>query len=104
MMTRGPMATTKVSLEEYLNTSYRPDVEYIDGELQQRNVGEIEHAKMILAVLLWFCRTTPGMANSNIAGRARAGEAGALSYSGCVCLRGFEYRRTHRYHCSSGCR
>ncbi len=41
------MATTKVSLEEYLNTSYRPDVEYIDGELQERNVGEIEHARMI---------------------------------------------------------
>ena len=48
------MATTKVSLEEYLNTSYRPDVEYIDGELKERNVGEIEHAKMILAVLMWF--------------------------------------------------
>ena len=50
----GAMATTKTSLEEYLGTSYRPDVEYIDGELQERNVGEIEHAKMILAVLMWF--------------------------------------------------
>ena len=48
------MATTKTSLEEYLGTSYRPDVEYIDGELQARNVGEIEHAEMILAVLGWF--------------------------------------------------
>ncbi|HVP56088.1 MAG TPA: Uma2 family endonuclease [Candidatus Eisenbacteria bacterium] len=48
------MATTKVSLEEYLKTSYRPDVEYIDGELQERNVGEIEHARMIMAVLKWF--------------------------------------------------
>ena len=48
------MATTKTSLEEYLGTNYRPDVEYIDGELQERNVGEIEHAKMILAVLMWF--------------------------------------------------
>ena len=48
------MATTKTSLEEYLGTSYRPDVEYIDGELQERNVGEIEHARMILAVLRWF--------------------------------------------------
>ena len=48
------MATTKTSLEKYLGTSYRPDVEYIDGELQGRNVGEIEHAEMILAVLAWF--------------------------------------------------
>jgi Uma2 family endonuclease len=48
------MATTKVSVQEYLGTHYRPDVEYIDGELQERNVGEIEHAEMILAVLAWF--------------------------------------------------
>ena len=48
------MATTKVSLEEYLGTSYRPDVEYIDGELKERNVGELEHARMVKAILLWF--------------------------------------------------
>ena len=48
------MATTKVSLEEYLNTSYRPDVEYIDGELKERNVGELEHARMVKALLRWF--------------------------------------------------
>jgi len=48
------LATTKVSVQEYLGTHYRPDVEYIDGELQERNVGEIEHAEMILAVLAWF--------------------------------------------------
>ncbi len=46
--------TTKVPIEEYLHTSYRPDVEYIDGEIQERNVGEIEHARMIKAVLKWF--------------------------------------------------
>ena len=48
------MATTKVSVQEYLGTHYRPDVEYIDGEIQERNVGEIEHARMILAVLRWL--------------------------------------------------
>ncbi len=49
------MATTaKVGVEEYLSTSYRPDVEYIDGELQERNVGEIEHSDMVAAVLEWF--------------------------------------------------
>ena len=46
--------TTKVPLEEYLRTSYRPDVEYVDGEIQERNVGEIEHARLIVAVLRWF--------------------------------------------------
>jgi len=49
------MATgTKVGVEEYLSTSYRPDVEYVDGEVQERNVGEIEHAGMVAAVLEWF--------------------------------------------------
>ena len=44
------MATPKVSVEEYLNTAYCPDVKYIDGKLQKRKVRGIEHAKMILAV------------------------------------------------------
>ena len=47
-------AITKISVEEYLHTAYRPDVEYVDGEIQERNVGEIEHARMIKAVLTWF--------------------------------------------------
>lgn len=46
------MATAKVSVEEYVNAAYRPHIEYIDGELQKRNVGEIEHARVILAVLM----------------------------------------------------
>jgi Uma2 family endonuclease len=48
--------TTKVSIEEYLHTAYRPDVEYVDGEIQERNVGEIEHARLIAAVMRWFQR------------------------------------------------
>jgi len=46
--------TTKVPVEEYLHTSYQPDVEYVDGEIQERNVGELEHARMIKAVLRWL--------------------------------------------------
>ncbi|MDP9038853.1 MAG: Uma2 family endonuclease [Acidobacteriota bacterium] len=33
-----------VSLEEYLHTSYRPDRDWIDGEVKERNVGEQPHA------------------------------------------------------------
>ena len=29
-----------VPLSQYLTTSYRPDCEYLDGELLERNVGE----------------------------------------------------------------
>jgi Uma2 family endonuclease len=35
-----------VSIEEYLNTSYRPDCDYIDGELLERNVGEWDHSRL----------------------------------------------------------
>jgi Uma2 family endonuclease len=35
-----------VLLEEYLQTSYRPDCEYVDGELLERNVGEWDHSRL----------------------------------------------------------
>jgi Uma2 family endonuclease len=53
-MERSLGTTTKIPVEEYLHTAYRPDVEYVDGEIQERNVGEIEHARLIMAVLEWF--------------------------------------------------
>ena len=41
------MATaTIVSLGEYLQTSYRPDREYVDGELRKRHVGKWDHARV----------------------------------------------------------
>ena len=38
------MATVAVpiSFAEYLDTEYEPDVEYIDGVLEDRNVGQKE--------------------------------------------------------------
>jgi Uma2 family endonuclease len=32
-----------VSVREYLTTSYRPDCDYMDGRIEERNVGEYEH-------------------------------------------------------------
>lgn len=42
------MATTPtlMSLEEYLRTSFHPDADYVDGEVEERNVGEYEHGKI----------------------------------------------------------
>jgi Uma2 family endonuclease len=34
---------TPVSESEYLHSAYEADVDYIDGELQERNVGELSH-------------------------------------------------------------
>lgn len=33
-----------ISVEEYLSTSYRPDCDYVDGVLEERNVGEFDHS------------------------------------------------------------
>ncbi|MDP9169439.1 MAG: Uma2 family endonuclease [Acidobacteriota bacterium] len=41
------MATgTLISVEQYLKTSYRPDCDYVDGEVLERNLGEFEHGSM----------------------------------------------------------
>ena len=37
---------TVVPLSEYLAASYRPDREYLDGELLERNVGEWDHCRL----------------------------------------------------------
>jgi hypothetical protein len=40
VITGSQMATsTRLSLLEYMKTSYRPDREFVDGELRERNVG-----------------------------------------------------------------
>jgi Uma2 family endonuclease len=33
-----------VSVREYLTTSYRPDCDYVDGRIEERNLGEYDHA------------------------------------------------------------
>ena len=45
--------TEFVSVREYLATSYRPDCEYLDGRIEERNVGEYDHGlvQTILAQL-----------------------------------------------------
>ena len=38
------MATsTQISVEEYLRTVYRPDCDYTDGVVEERNLGEFDH-------------------------------------------------------------
>jgi len=38
-------STTTMSVEEYLATSYRPDREYLDGLVVERNLGEQDHSR-----------------------------------------------------------
>jgi Uma2 family endonuclease len=39
-------ATQTVSLEEYLRTVYRPDQEWVNGELRERHLGQFDHANL----------------------------------------------------------
>lgn len=38
---------TLVPLAEYLATTYRPDRDYVDGEVQERNLGESPHSRAL---------------------------------------------------------
>ena len=42
-------------LSQYLATSYRPDCEYLDGELLERNVGEWDHSRLQSLVSAYLC-------------------------------------------------
>jgi Uma2 family endonuclease len=49
------MATSRhIPLNEYLTTSFRPDREYVDGVLVERNVGKNEHSRLQSLLAGWF--------------------------------------------------
>ena len=51
------MSTTLVSVEEYLGTSYPDgDREYVDGEIVERNLGEIDHADLQSRIVVYLLR------------------------------------------------
>ena len=47
-------AATLIPVEEYLNTSYDPDREYVDGEVVERNLGEKTHSRIQRKLLVYF--------------------------------------------------
>lgn len=47
-------SATTIPIAEYLQTNYRPDREYVDGELRERNVGKWEHARVQWLLANWF--------------------------------------------------
>ena len=55
MLRFDKMATAlHIPIHEYLGTSYRPDREYVDGEIRERNVGKWEHARLQWLLAHWF--------------------------------------------------
>lgn len=56
------MATgTLISVDEYLSTSYDPDMEYVDGVLVERNVGEWLHSLIQSNIIFALRRKYPGI-------------------------------------------
>src|SRR5205807_8946761 len=43
-----------VSPEEYLSTSYRPDCDYVDGVVLERNLGEYDHGRLQYAACAYY--------------------------------------------------
>src|ERR1039457_1010688 len=50
---------TLIPVEEYLSTSYDPDVEYVDGVLVERNVGDWLHSLIQRNLILALSRRYP---------------------------------------------
>ena len=47
-------ASTLVTIEQYLGTSYRPDLEFIDGELKEKPVVQWAHGRLQMLIGVWF--------------------------------------------------
>jgi Uma2 family endonuclease len=41
-----PQSENPIALNEYLNTSYSPDCEYVNGRILERNWGERDHSRL----------------------------------------------------------
>jgi Uma2 family endonuclease len=47
-------SATQIPVSRYLDTTFRPDREYVDGEVRERNVGKWEHARIQAALSSWI--------------------------------------------------
>jgi Uma2 family endonuclease len=45
---------TLISVQEYLSTAYSPDCDYVDGEVQERNLGEWDHSSAQTLLAAYF--------------------------------------------------
>jgi Uma2 family endonuclease len=59
-MTGMPVGTL-ISVEQYLRTSYRPDCDYVDGEIVERNLGRRKHSRAQREILYYLRDRYPRM-------------------------------------------
>lgn len=53
-LTMATPAKARFTLQDYIGHSFHPDCDFIDGLLEERNRGELEHSEMQIAILAWF--------------------------------------------------
>jgi Uma2 family endonuclease len=51
------MVQTLISVSDYLSRTYHPDMDYVDGQLEERNMGEKEHGKLQARVFILLKKT-----------------------------------------------
>lgn len=51
-----PSTLQSVPLSTYLHSEYEPDAEYVDGEIEERPMGENDHSASQLAICAWFLK------------------------------------------------
>lgn len=47
-------AATQISVEEYLKSVYHPDRDYVDGVVEERNLGEWDHSWIQARFIIFF--------------------------------------------------
>jgi Uma2 family endonuclease len=47
-------SSTLISVNEYLKNSYRPDCDYVDGRIEERNAGEHDHSVLQAELIFGF--------------------------------------------------
>jgi Uma2 family endonuclease len=50
MLENMPQTGALMSMNDYLSTSFRPDREYVDGVIVERNLGEKDHSTLQMAI------------------------------------------------------
>jgi Uma2 family endonuclease len=44
----------RMKMEEYLRSTWHPDRDFVDGRLEERNLGEYDHSRLQGALMIWF--------------------------------------------------
>jgi len=47
-------SATLIPIAEYLSTAYQPDRDFVEGQVEERNVGEFEHGRIQGLLAAWF--------------------------------------------------